>query len=60
MKYKNDLKRFVLSHFWCSRPGSNRHGKKSHRILSPGRLPIPPLELICNDNYFTINYIMCQ
>ena len=25
------------------RPGSNRHVLKGHRILSPARLPIPPL-----------------
>ena len=27
---------------WCRKPGSNRYEKKSHGILSPGRLPIPP------------------
>ena len=27
---------------WCRKPGSNRYEIKSHGILSPGRLPIPP------------------
>jgi hypothetical protein len=27
---------------WCRRRGSNPHGFKGHRILSPARLPIPP------------------
>lgn len=29
--------------FWCPRPDSNRHGLLVRRILSPVRLPIPPL-----------------
>ena len=31
-----------LRDIWCRKPGSNRYEKKSHGILSPGRLPIPP------------------
>jgi hypothetical protein len=27
---------------WCRCSGSNRDGRKAHRILSPARLPIPP------------------
>ena len=27
---------------WCRKPGSNRYEIKSHGILSPGRLPVPP------------------
>jgi hypothetical protein len=30
---------------WCRRPDSNRHGVFVRRILSPLRLPIPPLRL---------------
>ena len=49
---------------WCRRPESNRHVLLEHRILSPGRLPIPPLRhgwygpqtLI----YDTIVYVPCQ
>ncbi len=29
--------------FWCPRPGSNRYVFEGHGILSPGRLPVPPL-----------------
>ena len=32
--------------WWCRKPGSNRYEKKSHGILSPGRLPIPPFRHI--------------
>ena len=31
---------------WCRKPGSNRYEIKSHGILSPGRLPIPPFRHI--------------
>ena len=49
---------------WCRRPESNRHVLLGHRILSPGRLPIPPLRhgwygpLL--PNYYTIVYAPCQ
>ena len=31
---------------WCWRRGSNPHGTKYHRILSPTRLPVPPLQRV--------------
>ena len=31
---------------WCQRWGSNPHDPKGHGILSPARLPIPPLWLL--------------
>ena len=34
---------FAVNFNWCRRPGSNRYGIISHGILSPGRLPVPPL-----------------
>ena len=40
-----DTKKALKGLFWCEWPGSNRHGNNSHRILSPGRLPIPPHSL---------------
>ncbi len=51
---------------WCRKPGSNRHGRVSHGILSPGRLPIPPLRQIdfsafaCQREYDTILLVFCQ
>jgi hypothetical protein len=33
----------VLS--WCREGGSNPHGRKGRRILSPLRLPVPPSRL---------------
>jgi hypothetical protein len=30
---------------WCRRRGSNPHARKGRRILSPVRLPVPPLRL---------------
>src|SRR3972149_4126204 len=29
---------------WCWRRGSTPHGTRCHRILSPTRLPVPPLQ----------------
>ncbi len=37
------LPRDIILLNWCRRPGSNRYAQKGHGILSPGRLPIPPL-----------------
>ncbi len=51
---------------WCRKPGSNRYEKKSHGILSPGRLPIPPFRHArpCVPytllNYYITSYIKCQ
>ena len=36
-----DLRRCENAAVWCARPESNRHDR-SHKILSLGRLPIPP------------------
>src|SRR6266481_6209900 len=33
---------------WSRRRGSNPHGTKYHWILSPARLPVPPLRAITN------------
>ena len=33
---------------WSRRRGSNPHGTKYHWILSPARLPVPPLRACCN------------
>jgi hypothetical protein len=35
----------------CRERGSNPHGAKPHRILSPVRLPVPPSRLACVFNY---------
>jgi hypothetical protein len=37
------LRRAALGSAWCRRRGSNPHARKGRGILSPVRLPIPPL-----------------
>ena len=37
------LRYLVLAQLKCRRPESNRYGFKGRRILSPVRLPVPPL-----------------
>ena len=39
---KSPLNTRRLSFKTYPEPGSNRHGRNGHRILSPGCLPIPP------------------
>ena len=46
-----------LRDIWCRKPGSNRYEKKSHGILSPGRLPIPPFRQI-RPWCFPVSYII--
>src|SRR5262249_43335660 len=37
---------------WSRRRGSNPHGTKYHWILSPARLPVPPLRVFANSLIF--------
>ena len=43
ISYKTIITKFFIKVNWCGRPGSNRHEGQPHGILSPRRLPIPPL-----------------
>jgi hypothetical protein len=48
---------------WCLRSGSNRHGVKHRGILSPLRLPIPPLRPAMSDalRFHVITFVAaCQ
>ena len=45
-----------LRDIWCRKPGSNRYEIKSHGILSPGRLPIPPFRHATTDWSSTLLY----
>ncbi len=59
-----DMKLGPHKRWWCRRPESNRHVLLEHRILSPGRLPIPPLRHGRSPQqvliYYTIGYAGCQ
>ena len=49
----SDLKPKISSHLFGARGrGRTGTGITSHRILSPGRLPIPPLEQVLQRNIF--------
>ena len=40
MNQRNSFNLLTLD--WCREGGSNPHGRKGRRILSPLRLPVPP------------------
>src|SRR6516162_7666448 len=39
---------------WCWRRGSNSHAREGRGILSPVRLPVPPLQQIFGFSEFTV------
>ena len=45
---------------WCRRRGSNPHGRKAHRILSPARLPVSPLRHEVDRPILSTTYTVCS